>query len=923
MSLQLIVYPQINPNGVYSFTSTANTNEYVGDSNLNGALAGTVSCTTGSPSTEAIASSSPIINAYKRFRTTGTGNPYAQAALAPTFGGGFLSFYGGSGSNSSSGIYQIVDNLVIGVSYELTYVVDSISGGASADIYIGNQYGSQVNVANSGFNSLGSSLFVDNAVGVGTYTHTFTATDTSELLIFEYIDDSSGRTFVDKISIRETQTVANSVYEDFADGQVILDLYENTSIPFTLSVDEFKNAAEKPTSYSKSFRLPATKRNNQVFSNVFDVSRSTADDLLSFNPYKKTTIRVKEHGYTIFDGLLRLIDISENNGEISYNVNLYSNTTSLKELLQNKVLGDIDFTELEHDYNATNIEASFNGNLPITQLSAAYTGFAGAPLATTTSVLKYPLCDWSGNFILNNNSEGFSLDLLEDGFRPWINVKYLVDNIFRDAGLIFESNFFNSSEFNKLYIDFNTNTIHGGNFVVKQFTDNSVAANDNWTAAYTGYTDIKFAEGNTNESVKSLYFSNDTTFTATQNNQTVVNEVAIKVKNNASGSENVRFRVLSSVSGVVPGTQQTISVGGNDEALYHVNFTKTFVQGETVKVQFVSQDNSADITQFDGNANNGDFWTMQVMGGVVSDHELSMCKRGQMSQWDFFSGLIKMFNLVILETPPTTGNFYIEPYKDIFQPFTDTNDVEILDWTEKVDAQEFKLEPINTLKKNHIFTYKRDSNDYISKQYSEALGGYLFGTHTRVENINDFVVGDTKVEIPFAPTLDKRIFGTFYAPAIYKSSGVDKFEDFDNLPRILYDNGVKIREVNGFGFDSPIQNHASAQFSNQKEYLFFSHYDRPTPLTGNETLNYNFGLCQTIGMGPIGSDTLYALYWQPYIDDLYDPDTRVLKLKINLISTDVSNFRFYDLIRIKNRLYRVNKIDYKPGEMSNVELILK
>jgi hypothetical protein len=919
MSLQLIVYPQINPNGVYSFTSTANTNEYVGDSNLNGALAGTVSCTTGSPSTEAIASSSPIINAYKRFRTTGTGNPYAQAALAPTFGGGLLSFYGGSGSNSSSGIYQVVDNLVIGVSYELTYVVDSISGAANADVYIGNQYGSQVDVANSGFNSLGSSLFVDNAVGVGTYTHTFTATDTSELLIFEYIDATSGRTFVDKISIRETQTAANSVYEDFADGQVILDLYEETSIPFTLSVDEFKNAAEKPTSYSKSFRLPATKRNNQVFSNIFDVSRSTADDLLSFNPYKKTSIRVKEHGYTIFDGLLRLIDISENNGEISYNVNLYSGTTSLKELLQNKVLGDIDFSELEHDYNATSIEASFNGNLPIAQLAGG--SFAGALNATTTSVLKYPLCDWSGNFILNDNSEGFTMELLEDGFRPFINLKYLVDNIFKDAGLTFSSTFLSTSDFTKLYIDFNTNTIHGGNFVVKQFTDNSVAANDNWTATFTGFTDIKFAEGDTNEAIKSLYFSNDTTFTATENNQTVINEVAVRVKNNASGSENVRFRVLSNVSGTIPGTQQTINIGGNDEAVYHVNFTSTLTQGETLKVQFVSETNSNDITQFDGNVNNGDFWTMQVMGGKVGDHELSMCKRGQMSQWDFFSGIIKMFNLVILET--STGTFSIEPYKDIFQPFTDTNDVEILDWTEKVDAQEFKLEPINTLKKNHIFTYKRDSNDYISKQYSEALGGYLFGTHTRVETTNDFVVGETKIEVPFAPTLDKRIFGNFYGPAIYKSSGDNKFEDFDNLPRILYDNGVHTRQVNGFGFDSPVQNHASAQFSNQKDYLYFSHYDRPTPLTGTETLNYNFGICQGIGMSLPGTDTLYNLYWQPYIDDLYDPDTRILKLKINLISTDVSNFRFYDLIRIKNRLYRVNKIDYKPGEMSNVELILK
>ena len=36
----------------------------------------------------------------------------------------------------------------------------------------------------------------------------------------------------------------------------------------------------------------------------------------------------------------------------------------------------------------------------------------------------------------------------------------------------------------------------------------------------------------------------------------------------------------------------------------------------------------------------------------------------------------------------------------------------------------------------------------------------------------------------------------------------------------------------------------------------------------------------------------------------------------------LQNFEFYYKIRIKNRLYRVNKIEYKPYELSSVELIL-
>ena len=63
-------------------------------------------------------------------------------------------------------------------------------------------------------------------------------------------------------------------------------------------------------------------------------------------------------------------------------------------------------------------------------------------------------------------------------------------------------------------------------------------------------------------------------------------------------------------------------------------------------------------------------------------------------------------------------------------------------------------------------------------------------------------------------------------------------------------------------------------------------------------------------------------YWSPYYDELYNPDTRQVNIKIYLTPADIANFEFYYIIRIKNREYRVNKIEYKPYELSSVELIL-
>ena len=47
-----------------------------------------------------------------------------------------------------------------------------------------------------------------------------------------------------------------------------------------------------------------------------------------------------------------------------------------------------------------------------------------------------------------------------------------------------------------------------------------------------------------------------------------------------------------------------------------------------------------------------------------------------------------------------------------------------------------------------------------------------------------------------------------------------------------------------------------------------------------------------------------------------------MTLKVNLSPADIQNFRFYNKVLIKNREYRVNKIEYKPNTLAKVEFIL-
>ena len=64
------------------------------------------------------------------------------------------------------------------------------------------------------------------------------------------------------------------------------------------------------------------------------------------------------------------------------------------------------------------------------------------------------------------------------------------------------------------------------------------------------------------------------------------------------------------------------------------------------------------------------------------------------------------------------------------------------------------------------------------------------------------------------------------------------------------------------------------------------------------------------------------MYWAPYYNELYNADTRTMTIKVNLSPADINTFKFTDTVMIINREFRVNKIDYKPNDLSTVEFIL-
>ena len=919
MNTQLILYPQ-SYTGQYNTTTntyTIGSTEFVVDgmnfTTINSSPTNEMSTIGYPPSIISVAPPS-IINSWYRYRS-----PLTPPQPSYPLNISSVLALNMQGANTMSGVYQRLSGLTIGQNYDVVVNVTAVTN-EILDIRVmdgSTQIAYQLSAA---------------PVTIGTYTCTFTATATDNTIIISTVGiGGAGNMLIDSISVVEQGAGTTTTTYQLEDGQVICDLYEDENIPLTLSVDDFKNAAEQVQSYSKAFKLPGTKKNNLIFDNIFEVTRSTTG--LVFNPYVKTKSILKQDGFILFEGYIRLIDIQEKQGEISYNVNLYSEVIALADMLGEATLADLGFEELEHDYVKSNIKNSWNTS----GTGIAYTNSNASGFRDDYSTVKYPFCDWNHQMLVANGSTGSGatlgdpeLTLLEQGFRPFIQAKYLIDRIFYQTGSPFSytSEFFNTDEFKELYIDFNWGEENHGAAPDRTDTlkrESDLSTIQNMTQSFEPVQLQTFVSGN-----NALYANHR--FTSDVANLEVSGSVRIQLENTSAGqtrSSTMAFGRYNQGGAVIEYFEVVnVDISPLGSGALNVTFDTILNPGEFLMPVAKQDSNAGDVRVSTGTTS---FFDVSYNNHAATVESLLIKERGELSQWELIKGIMTMFNLVSIPDKSNPNNILIEPYNDIF--LNNANSKQ-LDWTSKIDVEEVKLTPLTDLKRLTTFKFVEDDDDYVFNVYKAAVQGHLYGSKLFDASLsgNGFptiLTGEEEIIAePFAATVPKPLmtqFPDFITPAIYSYNADDgTSQGFANSPRIMFNNGVKT--LTSCTYYIPAQNTEAGE--QMTDFLQFSHLtDIPTittiPPAVTDTNDFHFGDCQLIN--PIGNATtnnLFYLYWLPYYNELYNADTRTMTLKVNLTPGDMNSFNFFDNVFIKNREYRVNKIDYKPGDLATVEFIL-
>ena len=210
-----------------------------------------------------------------------------------------------------------------------------------------------------------------------------------------------------------------------------VELLESLNPNLTFNIADIAKPDQRKSDYSKTIRLPASKKLRKIFENIFEVNI----DLQTFNPNLKTDVLYLVDGEINLDGYLQLKQINIlDNDDIVFECTIIGRIGNFINDLGIKELTDLDFTALNHTYNKTNQTNSWVYPLPVGQ------------------DYVYPMINYDINYGGNPFTEQWDVE----DFYPAITAKKYIDNIFEDAGYTYTSAFLNSTYFENLIVPFSS-----------------------------------------------------------------------------------------------------------------------------------------------------------------------------------------------------------------------------------------------------------------------------------------------------------------------------------------------------------------------------------------------------------------------------------------------------------------------------------
>jgi len=660
-----------------------------------------------------------------------------------------------------------------------------------------------------------------------------------------------------------------------------LDLFDDEKISLTQNLINYQDISKLFADYSQSFTVPASTHNNYVLKYWYD--NALVDGFDARYRYDGF-IEVDKVRFKIGTFQLDSVNIKDRKPE-SYKITFFGKVKQLKDLFGDDKLSVLDYTSLNHPYTPTEV---FNRITTSTAYDVRY------PLLAHDRL--YDFGGGSANDVTTNTGA-----IVWNTLFPAIKVSTVFDLIESRYGITFNSIFFNAyNQYKKLWLLLKN---------AESITTQAAPLKINFTNKSTGFDAMNLATDDCNFNPVNVTFPPPfsptvlapplqaflTITTASVINYKInyyKNGVLVGASDTYSGTNAINLNAL--LNQLPNPSRYSFEIVSDSPMTFtselRVNYRHTITQpttallSQTYTATGASQTTLADIN----------------IANYVPDIKL----------YDFFMGVVKMFNMVIV--PTSENEFTIEPM-ELWYSLGKINDM-----TENVIEESIDITPPKIFKEIS-FNYEKSEN-ILNNAFRELFTNIRGFDYGDLRFISDTNVTDNKYEIkiPFEDVMYERDNGSTLQTTTFKDKNLNNY-----LPKpvLMYENGLTASQ-NSTGSNVPIKFFNGTTYQNINNYQRFSNELAFTPTSSNNILSVNWSNEQSSWFINSVMNGLYQNHYSEWVGNLYDVKARVVNCKAYFNSFELSNIKMNDRVVIKDQRYVINNIttDITTGE-SSIELL--
>lgn len=685
---------------------------------------------------------------------------------------------------------------------------------------------------------------------------------------------------------------------------VVVDLYENESISYS---SNFNSVSEFTTrgAFSREFRIPATDNNVAFFGQQYSPSLLN-NDTTQINVLRKIDATLSVNTLPIAEGHIQFKQAVTHQGQIhEFVIAFFGETVDLARSIGDKLISELDYTDLAHDNTFENVNAINDSSL-----------FDGAICYTLTDRGQ----NWSEDSAIGSRRIFSSVNPIYTGeLTLAVQAKWLLNKIITEAGFTYTGETIDA-EIERMYVPYVTGPRTEG------LSNDEAKFKVDFTSATSFNLDVQGANGYYQKQLTGWHEVSDPSNSFASNAYTaqgsftagVVINLQVEVNTTGYSADTQHFydvmlqRVRGGVTDLLP-FPTSMGVGPTS---YQYNYsTQSFQptspvnpfsvfsgfqldvqQGDVYSIVMRAHPGSSPLIQIqtdDFGINS--FFEFSYVSGLSYAYPVQIANNApEMKQVDYLRDILKMFNAVLVPNPNMPNAVEIIPMVEYLGSGED------YDWTGKLDtSKDVTLTPASDIRKRVLKWSYKEQGDYFNAKYKTGAQR-IYGELRLTDAGNDFSTSDYTVELTFGASPCDLIPNTNYIIPKYFN---EKGEFMTPGPRILYRRDYTESAV-VMVYDEVAEDGVFTVIP------LLSHYQSiPTEIGTNDL---NFG--QEIPPHPIEVmplHTLFDRYWRQYIAELYNDEQKIMEAYFQLDVTDVFNLKFNDKIWVKDSWWRVIELtDY-------------